>query len=713
MLKMRFRGVGRGVIISTCAVLAAVVVAQSGCSNSSPTPDSPEARLQKDTGVPWTVDQNPRTGVPDLVAPTDDDPTVWLKPGVTPEDAARAFITKYKDIWQLRDPATELAVRDVDIDEDGMTHVLFDQTNGGVPVFGAGLLVHFGDDGTMGYVNGDYFPKLDDAQHTPGIDGAAAIAAAIADAGQKFKPSAVAPIAELGFDGYYGSPRLVWRVRLGGTIGKKPVGRYVMVDAQTSAVVGKVGLVFEVSASGTGSDGKTRSFEVTANADKKSWTMAWPKGSSATAVQTQRYAVVAAPPGTLDACKQPVTSVATGAPITSTDLKSWDPIDAAAMGYGAAVDVHANAHLVDQFYRQKEQRASYDGKGSPLVITVHDPVGLNAFWSFETNDMHYGDGDSTSNAVTTLDVTGHEITHGFTQYTSKLAYHFQPGALNESISDIFGTLIEHTYAKGGGNFLIGEGIMKNGDVFRDMQHPSKWGQPDHMQALQKLENHCEDAAACDGTPDTRGDTDCGGVHINSGIPNNAFYLMVMGGANDTSKLSVPKPIGWDGARRVWWQSERHALSAESDFSQAARAQIASAKKLHVNRDGVACAWVATGVVDADYVKKYKITCGCTAEAGTTVCCDPDGGTDGGDQCCVTCTPEAGPADDGGAMAQDASEDINLVDSCAGRADGLYCQTSDTAGAIQCMGQVISGGLQCANGQHCVGPNGPGTMIQCQ
>jgi hypothetical protein len=221
-----------------------------------------------------------------------------------------------------------------------------------------------------------------------------------------------------------------------------------------------------------------------------------------------------------------------------------------------------------------------------------------------------------------------------------------------------------------------------------MGHPTAYGQPDHMTSFQKLEDHCSDPPC---SPPQGGD--CGGVHTNSGIPNNAFYLMVMGGANDTSKIEVTHPLGWEGARRVWWNSQRHDLSVESDFSQAARAQVAAAKKTHVARDGVACAWVATGVLDADYVARYKIPCGA-----------PDAST---------MTNPADTNDGGGAQPDDGSADVDLKDSCMGRADGVYCRQVNDFGAIVCMGESIVGGLQCPDGQKCVGPNGPGTDIQCQ
>jgi Zn-dependent metalloprotease len=669
-----------GALGTLCGLLASILVAQSGCSSpsSTPAPATPDAVLQNATGVPWDADRSTRTGVPDLVAPTGDDPPPILVPGVTPEQAARQFLTQFKSIWRMRDATTEMITRDVDLDEEGMTHVLFDQTSNGVPVLGAGLFVHFGSTGSIAYVNGDYFPDLAELDHTPKIDKAGAIAAAAKDAGAGFVARGT-PDALLGIDGYNSArPTLVWQVKITGTDSKGArVSQQVFVDAQTAAVFARFSLDQQVSASGRGTAGNVRNFQVTSNTGGKSWTMTWPTSATASVVSTsQRLAD------------------GTNAVITSTDLKSWDPIADDQPGAGAASDVHLFAHLVDQFYRTKELRKSYDGNGSPFDMIVHDNSNgaINAFWSYDTNDMHFGDGDPTiTYAITQLDVTGHELTHGVTSYTSKLAYHFQPGALNESISDIFGSLIEHEYQPGAGNMLIGEGTLKDGNAIRDMGHPSRFMQPDNMASFQKF-------------AESNKYNDYGGVHANSGIPNNAFYLMALGGANDTSKIVVPGSLGWDGARKVWWQSERHALNAESDFSQTARAQIASAKQLHQSRKVIACSWVAVGVVDAAYAKQFGITCGCDDDAGET-CMDEGGAPDGGS-----------PVDvDGGAPASDgASPEADLEDSCTGRADGVYCSTLAPYAAIVCSDGSIAGGQQCQGAnQTCIGPNGAGTTIQCQ
>jgi Zn-dependent metalloprotease len=167
-------------------------------------------------------------------------------------------------------------------------------------------------------------------------------------------------------------------------------------------------------------------------------------------------------------------------------------------------------------------RDSVDGSGLELTSTVHYDRGYaNAFW--DGAQMVFGDGDGHifGNFTSSIDVTGHELTHGVTQYTANLAYEGQSGALNESISDVFGSLAKQ-YALGQSteeaDWLIGAGLFMpgvQGVALRSMKAPGtayddprlgKDPQPDSMAGYVETED------------------DNGGVHINSGIPNRAFYL---------------------------------------------------------------------------------------------------------------------------------------------------------------------------------------------
>ncbi|MFG1999656.1 M4 family metallopeptidase [Spirillospora sp. NPDC048911] len=240
------------------------------------------------------------------------------------------------------------------------------------------------------------------------------------------------------------------------------------------------------------------------------------------------------------------------------------------------------------FFEAVYRRNSIDAAGLPMISTVHYGRDYdNAFWNGE--QMVYGDGDGVLfNAFTApLDVTGHELCHGVTQYTAGLEYYGQSGALNESVSDVFGSLIKqwhlgHTADRA--DWLIGEGLLAagvNGKALRSMKEPGtayddprlgKDPQPGHMDDY--VETH----------------RDNGGVHINSGIPNRAFYLASAAiGGN-----------AWEKAGRVWYDTlTGGAIKTDEDFTGFAAATIATATGLYgadaAETRAVKEAWAGVGV----------------------------------------------------------------------------------------------------------------------
>ena len=223
------------------------------------------------------------------------------------------------------------------------------------------------------------------------------------------------------------------------------------------------------------------------------------------------------------------------------------------------------------FYKNVFGRNSIDGHGMRLVATVHFSKRFNnAFWNGK--QMIFGDGDNVVfvDFTRSLDVIGHELTHGVTDFASGLEYHNQSGALNESMSDVFGSLVKQYTKKQTAeqaDWLIGSEIIApgiQGKALRSMRAPGtayndprlggKDPQPKHMRDLVDL-------------PDDELD-DFGGVHINSGIPNHAFFLVArrLGG------------FAWEQAGAIWYET-LHQLSATSDFQNCAdiTAQVAGAK----------------------------------------------------------------------------------------------------------------------------------------
>ena len=245
------------------------------------------------------------------------------------------------------------------------------------------------------------------------------------------------------------------------------------------------------------------------------------------------------------------------------------------------------------FYEQVFNRNSVDGQGLELVSSVHFETDYdNAFW--DGSQMVYGDGDGQmfkrGGFTECLDVMAHELTHGVTQFTAGLRYRAQSGALNESFSDVLGSLVRQRslgQTAGQADWLIGEGIMGPelpGEALRSLKAPG---------TAFKYDNQPADMAHYVNLPDD-GDPrhDNGGVHINSGIPNHAFYLAAIGiGGN-----------AWEKAGAIWYTTLTTRLHENSDFQAAADATVAVSGNLYgaggAEQQAVRSAWVQVGITPA-------------------------------------------------------------------------------------------------------------------
>jgi Zn-dependent metalloprotease len=237
----------------------------------------------------------------------------------------------------------------------------------------------------------------------------------------------------------------------------------------------------------------------------------------------------------------------------------------------AVNEAYDGAGATFEFYRDVYERISIDGKGLELVSSVHYGNRYeNAFW--DGAQMVYGDGGGqlfNEGAFThALDVIAHELTHGVTQYTAGLEYSKQSGALNESFSDVFGVLVKQYMAKQTADedeekWLIGAGALvpKWGKALRSMKAPGTAWQGDQQPATMD--------AYVDLPDDNNPTNDNGGVHINSGIPNHAFYLAAtaLGG------------YAWETVGRVWYVTLTDKLEPDSQFSDAAAATVEVAREL--------------------------------------------------------------------------------------------------------------------------------------
>jgi len=221
----------------------------------------------------------------------------------------------------------------------------------------------------------------------------------------------------------------------------------------------------------------------------------------------------------------------------------------------------------DFFYRVYG-RKSIDNRGFRLDATVHYGVRYdNAFWN--GRQMVYGDGDGRvfRRFTIALDIIGHELAHGVTQYEANLEYRGQPGALNESFSDVFGSLVKQYRRRqtvGEADWLIGEGLFMPGiraKGLRSMSNPGS-AYDDPLLGRDPQPGHMRDYVE---TYD-----DSGGVHINSGIPNRAFYLLAarLGG------------FAWEKAGRIWYLALCDKLSTHAKFADAMNLTVRTAGELY-------------------------------------------------------------------------------------------------------------------------------------
>ncbi len=225
---------------------------------------------------------------------------------------------------------------------------------------------------------------------------------------------------------------------------------------------------------------------------------------------------------------------------------------------GAASSDHAVNEAYDglgatyDLYKEVFNRDSIDDHGLPLVASVHYDNGFNnAFWNGQ--QMVFGDGDGTTFVGFTgaIDVIGHELTHGVVDKTCALEFHKQPGALNESFADVFGSLVkQHTKGQdaASADWLIGAGILApgvHGVALRSMKDPGSAYDDPKLGGKDPQPKHMDDFV---NLPDDQWD-DWGGVHTNSGIPNHAFFLTAtqIGG----NAWEDPGAIWYSAMQQLW------------------------------------------------------------------------------------------------------------------------------------------------------------------
>lgn len=505
-------------------------------------------------------------------------------------------LAKQISLGVLRDRSAQRAIGNVDeyevkrveIDDLGMAHTHVKQRIGGVPVWEGEAIVHLKGDGSLSNLTDSLIESVA-VSTTPSLTEKQAYRAAIdqyrGKAGLTDEPSVDLYI-------YRGETRdhLVYRVqtpRLDGSSGTSIPVKFI--DAHTGE------LVFEHDNLQTGTGNSLYSGTVTISTSTSAGTFYMEDPT----IRRQ---------GTFNMNNTGNTSTGTGGTqsrYTGTD-DIWGVSGTGTNNEDAGVDAHYGAAMTYDYYQTVHGRNGINGSngpgtttsavgGVPLVVSrVHFGNSYNnAFWF--NNQMTYGDGNGTTfSPLVTLDIAGHEMTHGVTQFTANLTYANESGALNESMSDVFGAMVE-LFARGGSptsdTWKIGEQSYTPataGDALRHMDNPHLAGNggfttdddPDHYSERYT------------------GTADSGGVHINSGIANHAFYLASVGGTHHLSGVTVTG-IGTADAARIWYRALTVYMTSSTNFAGARTATINAANDLFGSTSAqattIATTWCAVGV----------------------------------------------------------------------------------------------------------------------
>jgi Zn-dependent metalloprotease len=481
-------------------------------------------------------------------------------------DSSKAYLRQNGNAQGLNNADAELVLRSAIQDDLYQTHLRLDQVHNGVRVFGGQLVTQVAEGDVLSVAGRIYQGARIDT--TARLAPALAVKAAIDALGYRGE-FAHQPKAELvvlpNQDGTEGAT-LTYSVKLEVEDGTDRTGHYqYFINANTGSVVWSYNDIDVVNATGSGRS--LYSGTVTINTDSTNGTYYLrdlTRGSMLT--YTMR------------------NTTSSGYYLTDAD-NIW--------GNGtnsdedtAGVDAHFGAAKTWDYFLNIHNRRGINGSGYKMDSRVHYGNRYNnAFWNGSL--MTYGDGDGTTfTPLVSVDVVGHEITHGLTDFTADLIYSNESGAANESFSDIFGSMVEYYVGSVGGrspDYQIGEDIYTPataGDALRNMANPAAEGDPDHYSKRYT------------------GTNDNGGVHINSGIQNQAFYLLAEGGTNRTSGIAVTG-IGRAAAEKIFFRALTVKLFPSANFRDVRAQTLSAAADLYgtgsTQYNATAQAWTAVGV----------------------------------------------------------------------------------------------------------------------
>ncbi|MDX2606146.1 M4 family metallopeptidase [Streptomyces caniscabiei] len=469
----------------------------------------------------------------------------------------------------------ELVVRDVLKDADGTVHTRYERTYGGLPVLGGDLVVHESKAGDIRSVTKATTAAVKVSDLTADVTKATAEKQALKAAKAEGSTRTAADKAPRKVVwAASGKPALAYETVVGGfQHDGTPQELHVITDAET----GKKLYEFEAIQTGTGNSQYNGSVTL------------------GTTLSGSTYNLTDAGRGSHKTYnKARATSSSAGTLFTDADdVWGTGTASSSSTDQNAAVDAHYGAQVTWDFYKNVLGRNGIKNNGVAAYSRVHyGNAYVNAFWSDSCFCMTYGDGAGNTKPLTSLDVAGHEMSHGLTSNTAGLNYSGESGGLNEATSDILGTAVEFYAAntKDPGDYLIGEkvDIRGNGTPLRYMDQPSK------------------DGSSANYWSSSLGSLD---VHYSSGPANHFFYLLSEGsGAKTINGVSYNSPtsngstitgIGRAKAVQIWYKALSTYMTSTTNYKGARTATLNAASSLYgassAEYAAVNAAWAAVNV----------------------------------------------------------------------------------------------------------------------
>ncbi|MDQ0910664.1 Zn-dependent metalloprotease [Streptomyces canus] len=449
----------------------------------------------------------------------------------------------------------KLVVKDVVKDNDGTLHTRYERTYDGLPVLGGDLVVHTPPaaqaTGTLSTTFNNNRRTVSVRSTTAAYSKASAEAKALKTAKALDAENPAAQSARKVIWAGSGTPKLAWETVVSGFQDDgTPSKLHVVTDATTGAELSR----YEGIETGTGNSQYSGTVSLSTTLS----------GSTYQLYDTTRGG-------------HKTYSLNNGTSGTGTLMTDADDTWGTGSGSNtqtAGVDAAYGAQITWDFYKNTFGRSGIKNDGVAAYSRVHySSAYVNAFWDDDCFCMTYGDGTGSTHALTSLDVAGHEMSHGVTSNTAGLEYSGESGGLNEATSDIFGTGVEF-YANNStdvGDYLIGEKIDINGDgtPLRYMDKPSK------------------DGGSADSWYSGVGNLD---VHYSSGPANHMFYLLSEGSGSKTiNGVTYNSPtsdgvavagIGRAAALQIWYKALTTYMTSSTNYAGARTAALSAAASLY-------------------------------------------------------------------------------------------------------------------------------------